>query len=207
MPDVEMVFVRYTGTRAGSMNYRVAGMRKKVPFGFNEYHYQQRMRLSEYEALKAAHPVDFLLVPDDMAKEEIALHDRLSQVEEIAREDRDRMVRAGLVTVGQALATGERGLMRLFANQEKAAGVVNALYAKYFGYEMTPPVKPERVDDLTSLPRVGAATQRALNELGIKTYADIVEKLTLDAWLSLPGKTEEGYAGLIESAKKVAPAE
>lgn len=204
MPNNINVYVRYTGSRPGSARYNAPGTTKKgYAFGNNPTHRQQVMPYDQYEALKKVYPRELLLIPDDMATEEIALADRVTQCDALLVEDRDRLFNAGVITVGEAMAIGAGGLIRIFGNPTRADAVLMALLERYLG---GPPQEKiaalDLSDDLTSLPRVGVATQTALNGVGIKTFKDVAENLTLEQWLSLPGKSESGFTALKEAAKQ-----
>ena len=172
-------------------------------FGNNPTHRQQVMPYDQYEALKRVYPRELLLIPDDMANEEIALTDRVTQCDALLVEDRDRLFNAGVITVGEAMAIGSGGLVRIFGSPARADTVLSALLERYLGGSPQEKVAALDVsDDLTSLPRIGVATQTALNGMGIKTFKDVAEKLTLDQWLSLAGKSESGFTVLKEAAKQ-----
>ncbi len=58
------------------------------------------------------------------------------------------------------------------------------------------------VDNLSTLPSIGQATQSKLNALGINSYSDVAS-MTIDQWISAGGKASN-YQPVVEAAQQQA---
>lgn len=201
------VVVRYTGRRPGSSWYSAPGASKRYAFGMNPFHAQQIMPESDYDALKAVYKRDLLKIPMSLSSEDVGIYALVSVEPSLAEGDRFTLSNAGFVTVGQVMAVGAAGLMRSLGSIEKAELVVATLLGAYLNGGDIPVAESEDQeipsDDLTALPRVGEATQSALNGMGYYTYGDIAVRLTEEDWLSMSGKTTSGYNEVIAAAGRL----
>ena len=108
-----LVCIRYVGKRAGSAIY-TGRSNKKYLFGQNPKNATGMVRKEDEAGLLEDYPRSFIRIPQSLVAEKMELQAAIASVTKLIEdEDKEKLIGAGLVTVGQVLTLSETELSEI----------------------------------------------------------------------------------------------